>query len=619
MVFRSLRLKFMFLFFIFFLIPYGLLTFFSFSMSKEMMKKSTIDHLQNLVEVKETAIEQWLKERVRDGKSIAESREIKSLDPSKIEPLLSLLKSFERAYLGIWVLNLKGQTISGSGKSLRPAVNKEEWFQRALQEGFFISMPASAIEVLSPQPTVTIAVAIKNMEGRPIGVLRELVTLTYIADLLSESKLGETGKFFIVHPDGKFVLHSRLRELLRDGTGNVSYFEKIRPQEVYTGIYKDYTGNEVLGSWKWMPGLRCYLIAEQETQEAFLEINLLVKNATIIFIISTIFILRISYWVIGSATAPIKRLSEAVVSFADGQFGKVVSTRRKDEIGKLVVGFNLMAGKLKKAYSDLEGKIEASNKELEIAYQMLIQRQEQLIQSEKMAALGQLSAGIAHEIRNPLTSIKIFIQSLALESDLAENQKEDFRIILKEIDRINENITLFLNFARPEEPLFQAININELVREPLNLLTAKLKKSDIQPRVFLADDHPPVQGDRKQLAQVVLNLLLNAVEAMPQGGTLAISSTVTVNPESRQEFLQLIVKDTGLGIREKDRPYLFDPFFTTKAGGTGLGLSVAYSIIQKHNGRIEVESELGKGSTFILSLPIQREKRWTEFSSSTMT
>jgi two-component system NtrC family sensor kinase len=614
MVFRSLRLKFMLLFFIFFLIPYGLLTFFSISMSKQMMKKSTMDHLQNLVEVKETAIEQWLKERVRDGKTIAESREIKSLDPKQIEPFLSLIKHFERAYLDIWALNLNGQVIAGSENTSKTSYAKEQWFQGALQEGAFISMPAPELAANSPRPTINIAVAIKDAAGNNLGVLREVVALTYISELIAESKLGETGKFFIVHPEGQIVLHSRLMELLRDGIAKVYYFEKSRPQEVYTGVYRDYTSNEVLGSWKWIPGLRCYLIAEQETKEAFLEINLLVKNATIIFIISTIFILRISYWVIGSATAPIKRLSEAVASFAKGQFGQVVSTKRGDEIGKLVAGFNVMAEKLKKAYADLEGKIEASNKELELAYQMLIQRQEQLIQSEKMAALGQLSAGIAHEIRNPLTSIKIFIQSLEKDSDLEENQKEDFRIILKEIDRINEHITLFLNFARPEEPIFQAIKIAELVREPLNLITANLKNSGIQPVVSLADEHPPVEGDRKQLAQVVLNLLLNAVEAMPRGGTLTISSTVAVNPESRQEFLQLIVKDTGPGVSEKDRPHLFDPFFTTKAGGTGLGLSVAYSIIQKHNGRIEVESELGKGASFILSLPVKKEESWNEFS-----
>ena len=135
---HSLRAKFMLLFFIFFFIPYGLLTFFSISMSKQMMKKSTMDHLQNLVEVKETAIEQWLKERVRDGKTIAESREIKSLDPKRIEPFLSLIKHFERAYLDIWVLNLKGQIIS-EGIFPMTSFEKEEWFQRAIKEETFIS------------------------------------------------------------------------------------------------------------------------------------------------------------------------------------------------------------------------------------------------------------------------------------------------------------------------------------------------------------------------------------------------------------------------------------------------------------------------------------------------
>jgi two-component system NtrC family sensor kinase len=326
-------------------------------------------------------------------------------------------------------------------------------------------------------------------------------------------------------------------------------------------------------------------------------------------------ILGISYWVIGRVTGPVKHLSETVASFADGHFGKTVSTNREDEIGKLIAGFNMMAEKLKKAYKELEGKVEASNKELEIAYQMLKQRQEQLIRSEKMAALGQLSAGIAHEIRNPLTSFKIFIQSLEKEIDLDDNRKEDFRIIMKEIDRINENIARFLNFARPEEPLFQAIRVSSLVKDTVNLLAAKLKSSGIRLDISLPDEDPPVEGDPKQLTQVFLNLLLNAVEAMPQGGTLTISSVVKVNPDTLQESFQLVIKDTGQGIPEKDQPYLFDPFFTTKAGGTGLGLSIVYSIIQKHNGRIEVESELGKGSSFILSLPIQKEGAWRAFSS----
>ena len=608
---NSLRAKFMLLFFIFFFVPYGLLTLFSVSMSKGMMKKSTVDHLQNLVEVKETAIEQWLKERVRDVKTIAESQEIKSLDPKQIEPFLSLVKHFERAYLEIWVLNLKGQIVSGNLS--KTSFQKEEWFQRAIEEGTSILRPT--LQPQSLQPAITISFSIKDAKGRPIGVLKELVDLTYISELISESKLGKTGELFIVNPQGEFVLHNKLIELLKKEISKVPYFEKSQFEPTNTWVYKDYTGDEVLGSWKWIPSLQCYLIAEQDTREAFYQIDLLVKKAFIIFIIATLVILGISYWVIGRATGPIKRLSETVATFADGHFGKTFSTRRGDEIGKLITGFNVMAEKLMKAYTELEGRVEASNKELESAYQMLKQRQEQLIRSEKMAALGQLSAGIAHEIRNPLTSIKIFIQSLEKEIDLDENQEEDFRIIMKEIDRINENITRFLNFARPEEPLFQAINTSALMKNTVNLLAAKLKNSGIRLDISLPDDHPPVEGDPKQLAQVFLNLLLNAVEAMPQEGMLTIRSAVKVNPDSLQEFLQLIIKDTGHGIPEKDRPYLFDPFFTTKAGGTGLGLSIVYSIIQKHNGRIEVESELGKGSSFILSLPIQKEGAWREFSS----
>jgi len=607
----SLRAKFMLLFFIFFFVPYGLLSLFSVSMSKGMMKKSTMDHLQNLVEVKETAIEQWLEERVRDGKTIVESQEIKSLDPKRIEPFLSLVKHFERAYLEIWVLNLKGQIVSGNLS--KTSFEKEGWFQRAIEEGTLILRPT--LQPQSLKPAITLSFCIKDARGRPIGVLKELVDLTYISELISESKLGETGKLFIVNPQGEFVLHNRLIELLKKEISKVPYFEKIQFKPTYTGVYKDYTGNEVLGSWKWIPNLRCYLIAEQDKKEAFYQIDFLVKKAFIIFIIATLVILGISYWVIGRITDPIKYLSEAVALFANGHFGKTVLTSRKDEIGRLIAGFNVMAEKLKKAYTELEGKVEASDKELEIAYQMLKQRQEQLIRSEKMAALGQLSAGIAHEIRTPLTSIKIFIQSLEKEIDLDENQEEDFRIIMKEIDRINENITRFLNFARPDEPLFQAINVSTLVKETVNLLAAKLKNSGIRLDIFLPEEHPPVEGDPKQLTQVFLNLLLNAVEAMPQGGTLTISSAFKVNPDSRQEFFQLMIKDTGHGIPEKDRPYLFDPFFTTKAGGTGLGLSIVYSIIQKHNGRIEVESELGRGSSFILSLPIQKEASWREFSS----
>ena len=593
----SLRAKWMLLFFAFFFIPFFVLIFFSVSMSRGMMRQSTFSHLQNLVDVKAMAIEQWLKERIGDGKTISESQEIKSLAPTKVEPYLNMVKHFYQAYLDISIADIKKKRTSRP-----PSFEAEEWFQKAIEKGAFVSKPS--LDTSLNKPTIIISVLIRDAHHRPIGVLKEIVDMSYISDLLSEAKLGETGELYLVDQQGGVVLHKEAKQLSDQGISKVPYFESPSERTTYTAVYRDYRGNEVLGSWKWIPGLQCYLIAEQDTKEAFYQTGLLVKKAFITFVISALLILGISYWAIGTVTNPIKDLSNAVTSLAGGDFNKSLVTNRKDEIGTLVVGFNTMAERLKKAYSDLEGKIKASNRELEIAYQTLKQRQDQLVRSEKMAALGQLSAGIAHEIRTPLTSIKIFIQSLEKEIDLDENRSEDFRIIKKEIDRINENVTRFLNFARPEEPQFQQVNVNALLADTLNLLVAKIRSSGISSDASFTEDLPPVEGDPKQLSQVFLNLVLNAVEAMPKGGTLSIDSSLKMNPDIQKEVIQIVFQDTGCGISEKDRPYLFDPFFTTKEKGTGLGLSIVYSIVQRHNGWIEVESELGKGSSFVVSLPV---------------
>ena len=194
--------------------------------------------------------------------------------------------------------------------------------------------------------------------------------------------------------------------------------------------------------------------------------------------------------------------------------------------------------------------------------------------------------------------------------DLDETQVEDFRIIKKEMDRLNEIVSRFLNFARPEEPQFQAVNLYGLVMDAMNLLTPRIKGNGIRSVISLSPDLPAVKGDPKQLDQVLLNLLLNAVEAMPNGGTLEVLSNLKSVPDSEEKLLQVVVRDSGPGIGRKEQARLFDPFFTTKEGGTGLGLSIVYSIVQKHNGQIDVESELGKGTSFLLSLPIFQEEGW---------
>lgn len=227
----------------------------------------------------------------------------------------------------------------------------------------------------------------------------------------------------------------------------------------------------------------------------------------------------------------------------------------------------------------------------------------QLIRSEKLAALGQLAAGIAHEIRNPLTSINILIHSLTENLSSGNSQKEDLKVIEEEIHRINEIVDQFLRFAKPAPPLLKKADVISIFEETLQLLRPQIEKQGIVIQKEF-QPLPPILMDREQMKQVILNLLLNAVQAMPKGGNLVLKGHI---PEG-DRWIRLSIQDSGVGISCEDINKLFDPFFSTKEGGMGLGLSIAHRIIDQHHGKIEVESTPGEGTLFTVWLPIHKER-----------
>jgi two-component system, NtrC family, sensor histidine kinase HydH len=227
----------------------------------------------------------------------------------------------------------------------------------------------------------------------------------------------------------------------------------------------------------------------------------------------------------------------------------------------------------------------------------------QLIRSEKLAALGQLAAGIAHEIRNPLTSINILIHSLTENLPSENSRWEDLKVIEEEILRINEIVDQFLRFAKPASPLLEKADLIPIFEETLQLLRPQIEKGRISVLKEF-ESLPPATIDKEQMKQVILNLLMNAIQAMPKAGRLGLSGRVSRDGH----WVELTIQDSGIGIPPEDMDKLFDPFFSTKEGGIGLGLSIAHRIIDQHHGKIEVESNSGKGTRFTLSLPISSEE-----------
>ncbi|HYQ47684.1 MAG TPA: ATP-binding protein, partial [Thermodesulfovibrionales bacterium] len=228
----------------------------------------------------------------------------------------------------------------------------------------------------------------------------------------------------------------------------------------------------------------------------------------------------------------------------------------------------------------------------------LRQTQEQLIQSAKLAAIGELASNVAHEINNPLTSIIGFTE-LSKEEDDVNMIRKSLDIIEKESLRARDIVKQLLGFARKKPLQLTEVMINDVLRDVVVLSASQARMA----RVRISEDYgnvPPTTGDIDQLKQVFLNVITNAVHAMPDGGSLTIKTSM------QGEYILLRISDTGHGIPEDIKKRIFEPFFSTKKDkGTGLGLSISYRIIQDHGGRIDVESEEGKGTTFIIRLPVK--------------
>ena len=262
----------------------------------------------------------------------------------------------------------------------------------------------------------------------------------------------------------------------------------------------------------------------------------------------------------------------------------------------------LMYQELKAFSQQMEDKIQKTTADLRKA-------EAQLIRSEKLAALGQLSAGIAHEIRNPLTSINILIHSLTANLPTEDSRWEDLKVIEEEILRINEIVDQFLRFARPASPLFEKTNLVPIFEEILQLLRPQIEQGKIAVKKEFGP-LPLITVDKEQIKQVILNLLMNAIQAMPGGGELTLGGRLSQDGY----WVELTILDSGIGIPQGDLEKLFDPFFSTKDGGIGLGLSIAHRIIDQHHGKIEVESTPGKGTLFIISLPVSTEEQDADHS-----
>jgi len=281
---------------------------------------------------------------------------------------------------------------------------------------------------------------------------------------------------------------------------------------------------------------------------------------------------------------PVREIVAATRKVAAGDLHYKIALAKRDEIGILADAFNEMTHKLSEA-------------------------QRQVYQSQKLAAVGQLAAGVAHEINNPLTGVLSYGSFLLKRAEGTPEIKKDLEVIVRETKRCREIVKGLLDFARQSPPEMHPSDINEILERAIDIVQTQLTAHHVVLQRNLRADLPRIQADANQLQQVIVNLLLNANDAIGEkGGTITLATDCVTEddpPQNPAKRIEIRVHDTGCGIPAADLQRIFDPFFSTKGPkGTGLGLAVAWGIIEEHNGRIEVESEVGRGTTFRLLVPI---------------
>lgn len=410
---------------------------------------------------------------------------------------------------------------------------------------------------------------IRNESERNIGEEHVVKMIRSIAEY--EDHVGSLGKIRSdqerVRREGSGRTHTRLLDLQQEERAKVEQLRAVaREIQVYVAENAQ---------------------AERSDIDRILRVSsiLLIITMCLIVVLGSIINSKLAK----SIVTPIGNLERITKKITRGDFTESIEVKGHDEISSLAESFNQMEDKLDHAMNSLEDIIK-----------QLQEKQAQLVEAEKLASIGKLAAGIAHEINNPLTSVLTF-SNLMLEQCPPDDPRYDrLKLMARETDRARTIVRQLLNFGRESVIKPVKININQPVTEIAESLVAQEAFKGIELSLKLAENLPEVYADPAQFGQVVLNILLNAIHAITPPGRIEV--------ETRQagKSIEVIFVDSGKGIPDEHLHKIFDPFFSTKAAtkGTGLGLAVSYGIIKKHGGDVSVASTVGKGTTFTVRMPI---------------
>jgi two-component system NtrC family sensor kinase len=421
-----------------------------------------------------------------------------------------------------------------------------------------------------------------------IGEIVIALNFEKVIALVLKVKVGEQGYAFIVDQQGRTIAHP----FYRPYEYNLSKYPDPRLREFVVNMLMGEAGwrtyyhmGEKAAAYAPIPAMKWSLAVtipiEEFKKEAIAIRQSVVQVVAAIVLLTALVVGILSY----NLLRPVRRLVAATERIAGGDLSQEITVKSNDELGLLTQSFNHMMSNLREI-------------------------QTELIRSEKLISMGRLSAGIAHEIRNPLNAMKGAIIHLQRRKPGDPLIKEYAQLMLEEIERLELFVTEFLYFAKQSAPKPVLTNLNELIQNTLTLFDERLRQKMIAVKKDLNPALSSVYVDPHQMEQVLMNLVINAVDAMPQGGVLHVSSLADGGVSKPKVIIR--IRDNGVGISENQLRSVFDPFYSTKDGGTGLGLPISLGIVESHGGELTIQSVEGQGTEVVIELPARPDMHLLE-------
>lgn len=594
----KLRTKFVIPTIVLFLVGMILSSYITFVTSINALESSIYEQINQTAESIATNLSEWVTRNKLDVSRWARQDIFRDAIPDSFLgeaarkaafPMMVRLLDEYKFYESIFLCNLHGEIIVASSKMMvGREVADEPFFTVAAGGAVYISniMPSA----LNGAPVFVISAPVGLPEAVS-GVLVGIVKLGYFtSSSVDDVRFGKTGYAFIVDANGNVVAHPDKNRIFTRDPG--SLFRGLK--ESTTNKRSERRVSDVISVVKKDKQLGLTIGITAPVEEILAPAKKVRQRVILVTIaVSVLVVTMVTIFVTRFVTAPIQKFVRGMKTVTAGNLDDEIHMETTDEFSSMAKSFNEMAKALK------ESKLE------------LKQTYQQLVQKEKMAALGELTARIAHEIKNPLGIIKGSAQILAEESEGPEIKSEVAQYIIEEVNYLSLRIQELLAHAKPMLLNLEPADLNQVLEERIQFWESQ--RADLRNVTIVRKFEPELPSlnlDRRLIKQLVMNMIINACEAMPGGGVLTVTTAIAKNGRKgqSQEFIEsegvtLIFEDIGSGISQQDLPKIFDPFFTTKERGTGLGLSTVYRILEKHEAKIQVKSAVGHGTCFIITFP----------------